>query len=57
MNIGVYDLVPAQRADIIRTMIIYENGGMWADASVVFHFNLSWVDNIEKYSKHFTKAG
>jgi len=56
-SLAVYDLKPPQKVDIIRLLIIYENGGMWVDSSTIFHFNLSWIDNIEKESNIFEKAG
>ena len=34
------------RADIIRLLLLKENGGMWVDSSTFFIDNLNWIDRI-----------
>ena len=39
---------PAQRADLLRLHLLYENGGMWIDANTVFLNDFSWIENLDK---------
>ena len=34
------------RADIIRLLLLKENGGMWVDSSTFFIDKLNWIDRI-----------
>jgi hypothetical protein len=39
-----------QKASILRGFLMYENGGIWADAHTILTSDFSWVENLYKYS-------
>ena len=36
------------KADLLRLHVIYENGGMWIDASSIFLNDFSWIENLDQ---------
>lgn len=47
---------PQLRSDCIRMELLYKRGGLWMDASIMLHEDLSWLDDfVEKENiKNFT---
>jgi mannosyltransferase OCH1-like enzyme len=43
-------------ADLVRIFTLYDNGGMWMDASIFAFNNLDWVHNLDNELFIYNKA-
>jgi hypothetical protein len=50
-NIGVQ-----QTVDIYRIFLLYDNGGMWVDATTLFVRDFGWVEEIADYKLAYNKV-
>jgi len=54
---SLHFLQPQNRADILRLVLMYENGGMWLDSNSFFINDFSWIENIQKEASIINRIG